>query len=72
MSPFFVFKKDNGKLVRIEAFYWNWGFYDEECIENIVDFAAYVNEQEFHEEQELDYSWLTNLIHEYKYGKDDE
>lgn len=45
-------------------------FYDEENIENIVDFAAYVNEQEFDEEQELDYSWLTNLIYEYEYGKD--
>lgn len=71
-EPVFVFEKDNGELVRIEAFYWSWGFYDEVRIENVLGFAAYVNEQEFDEEQELDYSWLTDLIHEYEYGKDDE
>lgn len=40
----FVFKKDIGEFVCVKVFIWSWGFYDEENIENIVDFVVYVNE----------------------------
>ncbi|EHH1613244.1 TPA: hypothetical protein I0H29_RS11735 [Enterococcus faecalis] len=71
-EPVFIFEKENGEIVRIEAFLWDWGHYDEELVENVVDFAAYISEQEFDEDQQLHYSWLSNLISEYKYGSGDD
>lgn len=68
-EPVFIFRKENGEIVRIEAFSWSWGHYDEELVENVVDFAAYVSEKDFEEDQELDYSWLSSLILKYHYGR---
>lgn len=44
----FVFEDENGEEVTVEGGYWNWGIYDDRslCIENIIDFAAFVREQD--------------------------
>lgn len=66
-EPTYVFEK-NGDTVKVEGFYWDWGYLCTLDVDNVIDFADYVSKKEFEEvtDDEMDYNWLSSLIDEYE------
>lgn len=66
-QPTYVFKRlDTNEEVRVEGYYWDWGDYDEITIDNVIDFASWISNQEFEDEDYLfSYGWLHSLVYDY-------
>ena len=66
-NPTFIFQKENGEAMKVNGYYWDWGDYTSvERIDNIIDFAEYIYNIDFKEEEDLfSFSWLDNLIYKY-------
>ena len=70
-NPYMVLEFPDGTQVKHETYYWDWGDYIETTVDNVVDFSAWLNEQELSDE---DVEALKNdgkytlilLINEYK------
>lgn len=71
-QPVFVFEKEDGTKVEIDGYDWQWGHYDQVYIDNVVEFAAYVSEQDFPKDTELDEGWLWQLCQDYDYRDEED
>lgn len=70
-EPTFIFQRlDTRETEEVNGFYWNWEDYTEvDDIDNVIDFASFINTKNFEEKQELNFGWLDNLINEYHDSK---
>ena len=48
-NPYIVLELPDGTTHEVNTFMWDWGDYDEYRVDNIVDFSAWLSEQEFTE-----------------------
>ena len=70
-NPYMVLEFPDGTQVKHESYYWDWVDYFETTVDNVVDFSAWLSEQELSDE---DVEALKNdgkytlilLINEYK------
>lgn len=65
VEPLFVFEKEDGTQFKVYGCLWDWGYYTEVYIENIVDFASFIAEQTFDENQVFNTKWLFDLVDKY-------
>ena len=49
-NPYMVLEFPDGTQVTVETYYWDWGDYYEVTVDNVVDFSAWLSEQELSEE----------------------
>ena len=71
-NPYMVLEFPDGTKVTQETYYWDWGEYFESRVDNVVDFSAWLSEQELSDD---DVEALKNdgkqvlflLIDEYNY-----
>ena len=71
-NPYMVLEFPDGTQVTVDTYYWDWGDYFETTVANVVDFSAWLSEQELSEERvkalknNCEYT-LICLIEEYNY-----
>jgi hypothetical protein len=71
-NPYMVLEFTDGTQAKVDTYYWDWGDYFESSVDNVVDFSAWLSEQDLSDEdvEELksgDKSALIRLIDEYNY-----
>ncbi|HFU4089559.1 TPA: hypothetical protein ACGO77_000156 [Streptococcus suis] len=71
-NPYMVLEFPDGTQVTIETYYWDWGDYFETTVGNVVDFSAWLSEQELSDEDVEDLKndgnyTLIRLINEYNW-----
>ena len=49
-NPYMVLEFPDGTQVTLKTYYWDWGDYCESRVDNIVDFSAWLSEQELSDE----------------------
>ena len=69
-NPYMVLEFPDGTQVTVDTYYWDWGDYCESRVDNVVDFSAWLSEQELSDEDVEDLKsdgcyTLTELIDEY-------
>lgn len=64
-NPVFVFQKANDKPIEIPAYCWSWGDYMEADIWNIVNFTAWLEEQNFKTDTKIDDEWFWDIASKY-------
>lgn len=64
-NPTYIFEA-NGKQVEIVGYGWSWGDYQEIEIDNIISFAAWLNQQEFPDDTKIDEDWLWETARDYE------
>lgn len=77
-NPYMVLEFPDGTQVTLDTYYWDWGDYCEAKVGNVVDFSAWLSEQELSDEdieglkngdgQHL----LISLIDEYNYRSEED
>ena len=50
-NPYIVLEFPDGTQVTVETHCWDWGDYFEASVDNVVDFSAWLSEQELSEER---------------------
>ena len=50
-NPYMVLEFSDGTQATIETYHWDWGDYFETKVDNVVDFSAWLSEQELSEER---------------------
>ena len=76
-NPYMVLEFPDGMQVTVDTYYWDWGDCFESTVDNVVDFSAWLSEQELSDE---DVEALRNdgkqvlflLIDEYNYRLEEE
>ena len=71
-NPYMVLEFPDGTQVKCDTYYWDWGDYFETSVDNVVDFSAWLSEQELFDDfvEELkngDEHLLIYLINEYNW-----
>ena len=71
-NPYMVLEFPDGTQVTHNTYYWNWGDYFETTVDNVVDFSAWLSEQELSDEEVEDLKsdgeyTLIELINEYNW-----
>lgn len=74
-NPYMVLEFPDGTQVTIDTFYWDWGDYWEYDVANVVDFSAWLSEQELSDEEvealrNKESYELIGLIEKYNYLKE--
>ena len=69
-NPYMVLEFPDGTQVKCDTYNWDWGDYFETTVDNVVDFSAWLSEQELSEERVKalkndDKYTLISLIDEY-------
>ena len=49
-NPYMVLEFPDGTQVKCETYHWSWGDYFEFTVKNVVDFSAWLSEQELSDE----------------------
>ena len=49
-NPYMVLEFPDGTQVTVDTYYWDWGDYCESRVDNVVDFSAWLSEQELSDE----------------------
>ena len=49
-NPYMVLEFPDGTQVTLDTYYWDWGDYFEASVDNVVDFSAWLSEQELSDE----------------------
>ncbi|HEM2792120.1 TPA: hypothetical protein U0603_000195 [Streptococcus suis] len=76
-NPYMVLEFPDGTQVTHDTYYWDWGDYWEYYVDNVVDFSAWLSEQDLTDE-EVEYlkgdgtHVLLELINEYNYRESEE
>ena len=76
-NPYMVLEFPDGTQVTIETYYWSWGDYFESTVDNVVDFSAWLSEQELSDvevealKNDSKYT-LIGLINEYNWQLEEE
>ena len=71
-NPYMVLEFPDGTQVTVETYDWDWGDYFESTVDNVVDFSAWLSEQELSDDDvevlknDGKYT-LIRLIDEYNY-----
>lgn len=61
------FRYEDGTTEWVDTFLWSWGSLFEIEIENLADFAHWLNEQDFDDNYRIrEYSDLQELVHDYE------
>ncbi len=76
-NPYIVLEFPDGTQVTLETYHWDWGDYYETTVDNVVDFSAWLSEQELFDDfvEELkngDKHLLILLINEYNYRSEED
>ncbi len=50
-NPYMVLEFPDGTQVTVDTYNWDWGDYFESRVDNVVDFSAWLSEQELSEER---------------------
>ena len=50
-NPYMVLEFPDGTQATLETYYWDWGDYCEFGVDNVVDFSAWLSEQELSDEE---------------------
>lgn len=50
-NPYMVLEFPDGTQVTLETYHWDWGDYFETSVDNVVDFSAWLSEQELSDEE---------------------
>ena len=50
-NPYMVLEFPDGTKVTLDTYYWDWGDYCEAKVGNVVDFSAWLSEQELSDEE---------------------
>ena len=71
-NPYMVLEFPDGTQVTVDTCYWDWGDYFETTVDNVVDFSAWLSEQDLSDEdvEELKNDGkhlLIRLIDKYNY-----
>ena len=71
-KPYMALEFPDGTQVTHNTYYWDWGDYFESSVDNVVDFSAWLSEQELSDEQvedlkSSDKHVLLSLIDEYNW-----
>lgn len=71
-NPYMVLEFPDGTQATVETYHWDWGDYYESTVDNVVDFSAWLSEQELSDEEVEDLKsdgeyTLIELINEYNY-----
>lgn len=45
-NPYMVLEFPDGTQVTVDTYFWDWGDYFESTVDNVVDFSAWLSEQE--------------------------
>lgn len=63
-NPYIVLKLPDGTTHEVNTFMWDWGDYNEYRVNNVVDFSAWLSEQEFTEAdiELIKGGWATPLL----------
>lgn len=62
-----IFKRDDGRVLRAETWYWCWGDLFEIGIDNVFDFAAWIKDKEFPDDLDItDYNTLQDVVDDYQ------
>ena len=49
-NPYMVLEFPDGTQATVETYYWCWGDYFETSVDNVVDFSAWLSEQDLFDE----------------------
>ena len=49
-NPYIVLEFPDGTQVTCKTYLWSWGYYFETTVKNVVDFSAWLSEQELSDE----------------------
>lgn len=71
-NPYMVLEFPDGTQVTVKTYYWDWGDYFETTVDNVVNFSAWLSEQELSDEEVEDLksdgkSVLIRLINDYNW-----
>ena len=50
-NPYMVLEFPDGTQATVKTYHWDWGDYFETTVDNVVDFSAWLSEQELSEER---------------------
>lgn len=65
-NPVFVFQLGDSKQeIRINGYWWDYDYYDEVAIPNIINFADWLDHQDFPDDTKLDTDWLIDVADKY-------
>lgn len=64
-EPTYIFEKEDGARVRVEGYYWDWGDLSTAEVDNIIEFAGYVQGLDFPDDLDMDTEWLFELTNNY-------
>lgn len=71
-QPTYIFQDvDTNETYTIEGYWWDWGDYDELVVDNVIDFADWISQQDFEDikwEGSGDiftFGWLQEVVWEY-------
>lgn len=69
-QPTYIFEDVATKETHvIDGYWWSWGDYDDITVDNVIDFADWISQQDFGdskwEEEIFSYWWLSEVVDEY-------
>lgn len=66
-NGYLTVEDENGEQTNIYLTEWDWGDYDTIYIDNVVNFAAWLQEQDVPEiiTVNSDWAWLDDIVHQY-------
>lgn len=50
-NPYMVLEFPDGTQVTVDTYHWDWGDYFDTTVDNVVDFSAWLSEQELSDEE---------------------
>lgn len=65
-EPVYHFEKETGEKFSIDAYWWSWGDYYEILVDNAIRFAEFISKQDYSEDTEFEYSWLSSQVYAYE------
>ena len=51
-NPYMVLESPDGTQATVHTYYWDWGDYFESTVDNVVDFSAWLSEQELSDDDD--------------------